>query len=339
MLVNTAQLQTALEIVKPGLASKEVIEQATSFAFMNGRVITYNDEISISHPVDGIDFEGALKADKLYALLKKTKKEEIDISLVKNEVIITGGKSKAGLALQAEITLPLEEVSQRGKWKPLPENFIKFIGFAMPSCSKDMSRPVLTCVHVSKQGFIESCDNFSITKCTLPEELPFEDFLLSATSAVHVVKLNPNKLAEGKGWIHFKNEAGTVISCRIYEEKYPDISQFLFSKGNKVILPQTIESVLDRADIFSGGDHILDGSVTISIGENRLKIEARTDDGWYKEEVNLKYDFDPITFSITPYLLKRILSESAACLISKDKLKFEGEGWLYLTMLRHTKEE
>jgi hypothetical protein len=338
MLVNKAQLQTALEIVKPGLASKEIIEQATSFAFMNNRVITYNDEISISHPVEGIDFEGAIKADKLYALLKKTKKEEIDISLNGSEIIIVGGKAKAGLILQSEITLPLEEIAERSKWKALPENFIKFISFCMPSCSKDMSRPTLTCVHIAKEGIIEACDNFSIAQCNLKEELPFEDFLLSASSAVQVVKLNPVKLAEGTGWIHFKNELGTIISCRIYEDKYPDISQFLPIKGNRVVLPQTANDVLERADIFSGGDHILDGSVTIKLEANKFKISARTDDGWFKEEVNMEYDHDPITFSITPYLLKRILSESADCIISKDKLKFQGEGWQYLTMLRYNKE-
>ena len=66
MKVNKEKLRQALEIVRPGLANKEVIEQATSFAFMDGRVVTYNDEISISHPVEGIEIEGAVKADQLY---------------------------------------------------------------------------------------------------------------------------------------------------------------------------------------------------------------------------------------------------------------------------------
>ena len=48
MKLNKADLQRALEIVKPGLANKEMIEHSTSFAFINGKVITYNDEISLS---------------------------------------------------------------------------------------------------------------------------------------------------------------------------------------------------------------------------------------------------------------------------------------------------
>ena len=55
MKTNKTKLQTALEIVKPGLANKEIIEQSTSFAFLKGKVVTYNDEVSISHPLKGIE--------------------------------------------------------------------------------------------------------------------------------------------------------------------------------------------------------------------------------------------------------------------------------------------
>ena len=70
-------LLKALEIVKPGLASKEIIQQTTSFAFIEGRVVTFNDEISISHPVPDLDIQGAVQADELYKFLKKTKADEI----------------------------------------------------------------------------------------------------------------------------------------------------------------------------------------------------------------------------------------------------------------------
>ena len=52
--VNRVELKEALERVRPGLASKDIIDQATSFAFLKDRVVTYNDEISISHPVKGL---------------------------------------------------------------------------------------------------------------------------------------------------------------------------------------------------------------------------------------------------------------------------------------------
>src|SRR5690554_5571655 len=122
--VKKAELQAALEKVKPGLADRELIEQATSFAFMNGRVVTYNDEISISHPVQDLDVEGAIKAEALYSFLNRVKQDIITIDVDDNQVKIKAGRSKAGLVLEKEVKLPVEEVGEIGKWMPLPEGFV-----------------------------------------------------------------------------------------------------------------------------------------------------------------------------------------------------------------------
>lgn len=334
MQINKAKLLEALEIVHPGLARNEQITQTTSFAFMKGRVVTYNDEISISHPVEGLEFEGAIEAENLYKFLGKIKKDEIDLTIKGNELILTSGRAKAGLTLQSEIKLPLEEVSEKKKWKDIPENMIKFIGFAMTSCAKLMSHPVLTCVHVTKEGMIESSDNYRITRCTLEGEEPVGDFLLPASSAVHVVKLQPVKIAEGKGWIHFQTEQGTVISCRVFEDNFPKLDSMLNIKGERITFPANLAEVLDRARVFSKRDNILDESITITLSEKRLKIRAEADTGWFEENVNFNYKGEPITITITPYLLKEILSETLDCTLGTRMLKFEGTGWVYATALR-----
>ena len=336
MLINKKNLLDALAVVKPGLANKEIIEQTTSFAFIKGRVVTYNDEISISHPLEGLELEGAVTADKLYALLGKIKKEEIEIDVEGSEIIISSGRIKAGLTLQSEIKLPLkEDVATKSKWRDLPEKFVKSVNFTMASCSNDMSRAVLTAVHVNKDGFIEASDSYRVARCDLGEEMPVKTFLLPASSAVEMVKFNPTSIAEGKGWIHFKTEEESIMSCRIFEDEYPDTSPHFKMKGTQIILPKTIEDVLDRAIIFAKKDHILDEMVTITLQDKRFKIRAESDTSWFEEEVNLHYDGEPITFHITPYLLKGILSETQACELSKDKLKFEGGDWVYISMLRY----
>ena len=219
--------------MKPGLANKEIIEQTTSFAFFEGRVVTYNDEISISHPLEGLKLEGAVIADKLYALLGKIKKEEIEIKVEGSEILISSGRIKAGLTLQSEIKLPLgEEVMTKSKWKALPEKFTKSVSFVMTSCSRDMSRAVLTAVHINKDGFIEASDSYRVARCDLGEEMPVKTFLLPASSAVEMVKFNPTYIAEGKGWIHFKTEEDSIMSCRIFEDEYPDTKPHLKNERN-----------------------------------------------------------------------------------------------------------
>jgi len=335
MIIDKAKLQEALEIVKPGLANKEIVEQFTSFAFINGRIVTYNDEISISHPVENLEIEGAVKADKLYPLLSKIKKDEVEIDIVKNEIILKSGKIKAGLSMQSEVTLPLdEEIAQRKKWKALPENFVKFLNFAAGSCSRDSTKSIY-CVHVQEKGFIEGTDNYRLTKCDLSIQMPVKTFLIPAPSALQVVRVNPTKIAEGNGWIHFKNDFGTQISCRLFsEDEFQDTSNFSSLKGIRLVLPKTIRDALDRASVFSKMDNPLEEEVIISISDRRFKMRAEASTGWYEEEINLKYNGNPLVFAITPSLLKGILAETGVCEYTKNKLKFEGEGWFHITALR-----
>lgn len=339
MKVNKKSLQDALGIVKPGLAGKEVIEQSTSFAFIAGHVVTYNDEISLSHPVEGLNFEGAIESDKLYQFLTKIKQEEIDLEVNDNEIIVTAGKAKAGLSLQSEIKLPLDdELGKKGKWKTLPESFVKFVDMAIPSCSTMSTKPLLGAVHITSEGIIEASDGYRITHCTLPEgqNIPVKTFLLPSKSARLMTGLNPVQIAEGRGWVHFKTEAGTILSCRILEsDEFPNTAAHLKIKGTKIIFPKTIPSIMERAGVFSkdeAGDII-----QVHLEDKKLTIKARNNIAWFEEQVNTRYEGDTIDFQINPNLLKGILSETQEGELSKNKLLFQGEGWIYLTTLMYIK--
>jgi len=336
MKIDKNKLQKALEIVKPGLANKELIEQSTSFAFVGQRVVTYNDEISISHPIEGMEINGAIKADKLYAFLGKIKKEQINVVVEGNELLLSVGKSKAGFALQEEIKLPLdEEVKEHGKWYPLPKDFLRFMEFTVPSCSRDSSKPIITCVHVNKNGYVEASDDYRITRCELNEEMPVKTFLIPSSSVMTMIRLKPTKIAEGTGWIHFRTPAGTIMSARLFKDKYPSTDVMREIKGKVVILPEVMDKALEKADIFAKRDHLLDEIIDITIKDNLLTIRAESDSEWFEERLPLKYEGDSINFLITPYLLKGILTETKSCRVSKQKLRFEGEGWVYVSMLRH----
>jgi DNA polymerase III sliding clamp (beta) subunit (PCNA family) len=318
-------LLQALEIVKPGLASREIIEQTNAFAFIKGRVVTYNDEISLSHPVTGLDITGAVQAEELYQLLRKIKKDEIEITVNDNEITINAGKAKAGLVLQQEIKLPLQEVDTHSDWHKLPENFTKPLRFAVAACSHDSSQPILKSVHVNQKGYIEGSDNFRVTRYTLAKRLSVKTFLIPATSVREVIKLNPAEIAEGTGWIHFRTAEGTTLSCRVYEETFPDTTPFLSVEGVEINFPKTIMDIIERAAVFTEND------VYVSLKDKRITISSKSDTGWFKEEANAVYDGEPVEFSIVPGLLKDILSETQHCVYNGSVLKFEGENWVYVS--------
>lgn len=342
MKINKDKLKEALEIVKPGLANKEIIEQTTSFAFISGRVITYNDEISIAHPITDLDIEGAIQAEELYKFLGKVKTEEITVINKEGEIVLKSGRATTGFTLISEIMLPLnEEIAEIGDWKPLPEKFVESLKFTYSSCSKDMSDPKLTCVHVNEEGFIESSDNFRITHCKLKKKFTFPTFLIPATSVDVVVKQQPVEIAKGNGWVHFKTEKGTVISCRVYQETYVDTSSYLKrpkKEGVEIIFPDKLDEVLEKAKIFSHRKQTMDESVELELNEDMLLVKSNSESGWFKERVKIDYKEDFIAFSITPHLLQDILSQTKRCVLYESYLRFEGDDWIYITSLR-TKSE
>lgn len=328
-------LLKALEVVKPGLASKEVIEQSTSFAFMGGNVVTYNDEISIRHPVPGLDITGAVRAEELYQLLNKIKKDEIEVEITESELRLKSGRAAAGLVLQQEIKLPLEEIGKQGSWSPLPEGFLPALQFTIPSAGKDLSNSILTCLFVRSDGLVESSDNFRITQFRASDKMPTKDFLLPASSAAHLVKYDLKQVSESKGWVHFRTDAGTIISCRTFEGAFPDTKNFFSVKGVKFDLPKTLDELLTRAQIFGASEQSTSGDeVEISLDKNRIKVRGQNEYGWFEETANVAYDKQPTTFSVDPAALKVIVTTVHSCTLSDNCLKFEGDRWQHVIALK-----
>ena len=62
MKIEREELLKVLSAIRPGLAKKDIVEQATHFIFTGQEVLTYNDQICISYPFE-TDFECSVPAD------------------------------------------------------------------------------------------------------------------------------------------------------------------------------------------------------------------------------------------------------------------------------------
>jgi len=258
----------------------------------------------------------------------------VKATVKEQEVVFSYGRVKSGLTLQTEIVLPLQLVEKKAVWIDLPKDFIKHLGFTMTVCSDNAGEAIYTYVHVNQIGVLEGTDGYRFLQCQLNMELPMKSFLLPAKTAEILIKMIPIQMAEGEGKVHFKTEGGTVISCKISNQSFLNISPLIPKKGIMITLPKTIDKVLDRAMTFAKRDHTYDESISITVVQNRLKVKAECEAGWFEEEVNMPYDGELTSFDIAPYLLKGILSETRGCFLSKDKLKFEGTDWIYVATLK-----
>lgn len=339
MKIKIEELRKALEIVKPGLANKEIIEQSTSFAFMGDRIVTYNDEISISCPVGGLFIEGAIPSAELYSLLSKLKTAEVDVEMTETEVQFKAGGVTAGLVKESEIRLPVEQIAEilDDDWLAIPKGFIDALKFTKTAASTDMSQPVLTCINIREDGLIESSDGFQIARQKV-KGVPYS-CLLPASLVNTVISFTPDQTFLSEGWVHFRNEIGAVLSCRVLPDSFVDTDficdAVVVENATEITLPNTISEILDRAAVFCKRDTAIDEILNIKIEKKKMEFSAESKSGsWFKEQTAFKFESDPLEFSISPYLLKYMMGKSSTAYLFESYIVFTYEDCFYLAMLK-----
>lgn len=330
MKLKRAELLAALKAVTPGLSAKDTIAQASSFVFDKGRVFSYNDEISVSAPFKS-GFTGSVPAKEFSALINKLKAEEITLTVEKNELHVSSGKSQAGLRLEDEIKLPLEELGMPNSWTLLPKTFNAGVKACIFSAGKDQTKYVLTHIHVNGD-VIESSDGYRATRFYMEEGcagLFPEPLLIPAGAAKYVTDYQPTSYAITNGWIHFSNESGLVFSTRWPEgESFPDISAFVDAEGHTITLPAELSDMMDRGTVLAEGNRL-----TIILDKGTLVLATESDAGWFEEETKIEYKGEGLEFDTYPEFLSSILKMKAKVSVTPKLMKFETDDMVHVVAL------
>lgn len=335
MKINRNEFVKILNSVKPGLATKEIIEQSTSFVFINDQVITYNNEIAVHHPICGLDFEGSIPSKELLAIVNKLTGEEIDLSATENELIVKSGKSKSGIRLESNISLNISDLAIPEKWESLNDDFIKGIDATLPTTSKSLVYPILTSIHLTAD-FAESTDNFRLAKFDWVKSYKAfkNDVLLPRECGNYLPSFGAKYVAQGEGWIHFKNADNAVLSCRTVSGEYPNLEDHLGidSIGN-LEFRDGVDAMLDKAGVFVNDKN--DSLVNITVSDKGLlTIRGEGEFGWYEESCRVNWDSnEEVKFSIDPANLMTILKQINTAEIGKSKIKFSTDNFQYVAAL------
>lgn len=329
MKTNRELLLEKLEQVKWGLASREIIDQSASYVFKNGKIYTFNDEIFCSIDHD-LEIEGAVHAEPFLALLNKLTEEDVDIDVKEKEVLVKGKNSRAGIRMDKEILLPIDDMEQPTEWNNLSDEFMDAVEIVQGCASRQDSNFELTCVHLHPE-FLEACDNFQMVRYPLESGLKSRS-LVRKGAIKQITGLGMQQVCEGKSWIHFRSATGLQSSCRKWEDKFPDISQFLICNGSKVTFPGGLLEAIEKAEIFSA-DNPENDQVRIDIKEGRLRLKGMGARGWYEERRKIAYEGRDISFLIPPKLLVEITKRTNECEISEGSLKIDAEKFVYVACL------
>lgn len=329
MKVNRAQLLKEVESVLPGLSEKELIEQSDCIVFKDKKICTYNDEIACTYKTK-MDITAAVQSKPLISLLKKMKEEEIDVSLEENTFLIKGKGRRSGIRMESKILLPIDTIESPVKWNSLPEDFTEGLKTVVNCAGNDDSQFILSCIHIHPK-WIEACDNQQIGRFKIDTGFT-KSILVRKDSLKHIINLDMTKFSETENWVHFKNPAGLMISCRRYVEDYPEVDDILNVSGTKTLLPKGIKDAVERAEIFSS-ENADDNLVTITVQAGKLKIIGEGVSGWFRESKKTEYKGNDISFRITPTLLTDLVQKHNECIIASDRMKIEIGKLQYVTVL------
>lgn len=332
--VKREDLLAKLEMVKPGLASKEIIEQTSCFVFRDGYVITYNDHITCRCAVD-IDFEGAVPAKPFLELLRELRDSVLTLSNGDGRLNITGRPGrKSYLTLQNEILLPLDSLEEPDEWRPLPTDFVDALRMVTLCASRENSANLMTCIHITPK-WMEASDNCQIIRYKI--KIGTEGRLLARRSALqHLTTFDMTEFGESDLWIHFRNPSGLEFACRKYKEEYFDLGPLLQVKGEKVQLPEGLVDAAKAAHIFTrdNADHDL---VKIELqgtkqGGGKIRISGQGIHGGHSEIKLVNYRGSNMSFLIDPELLT-MLTKYGSCEVENNKLKIDGDRFRYVAVL------
>lgn len=328
MKINREELIRQLEMTAPGLATREIIEQSTCYILKDKKIQTYNDEVGCSCPTE-LDFEGAIKGNLLLQFLRKCPDTILVVEKEKDKLKFRGKRKRAEFQFEKKIELPVDSVEQPKKWSPLPKNFISALTQVLPCVSDDESRFVFTCVHLSSE-YIESTDTYQLARYKINVPIK-KDIILRKEPLKAVTSLLSTHISETKRWVHFKNEAGSILSCRRYTEEFPSLDKLLKIKGEEIEFPKGLKSALEISEIFSA-DTIERPLVKIHIKDKKFNIIAEGVDSKYREVLNTNFDKE-IHFNIPPTILRTLTDEYTKGIVDKSKIKAQQGKLAYVSSL------
>lgn len=337
-------LLNVLQTILPGLGKKEFVEQSTSFVFKQGVAYTFNDELAVQCPLPEdvkLDFEGSISAEEFYSLIYSMSSPELTISKKEGEIEVSAGRVKAGIKYE-EVRMPIEVLGDfsQAEWVKLPVDFSSALRFCIPTCSKELSLPHLTCVFVScDKSFVASTDNFQGSIWRLKEEVAKEfteldKFFCPAVLASQVVDFPIESVWLTENWIHFSTATKIIISARRFNTvEFPSVFDGQLERlseqvtGEELSFGDDFVPAIEGAEIFAKREHDLDEKITVSIKKGKAQLKGSGDIGWYKQIVSIPYSGNSLKFDINPaFFLEAIKSgKGAKWTLGEGVVKFTGD--------------
>ena len=315
------------------------IEGGDSFIFDKTHVRTYSNSMSISFPLD-TGFVCGVKAQELLKLLSKMKGDEIEIDLVKDELMVRDKKTVSmwKTVKYAAIMGHLENLNLAAvSWKRISKDFLDALNACRFSASTNAGMGVMCGVYCGDND-VMTTDNYRASWYMLDAPIKHE-FVLSTEVVRELIALDSiTKYSFNDPWIHFSNATGVIFSVRSFAGKYPKkgIKElFADTSGKKYTLPDNFRETVERVSVLSFKDKdekAIDDFVELYTKNDKLvcrgerafgRVEERLDANRnvFPKNIKLRMSCKYLLDMIDRYDRSFILRDDGAVLFSTDKMK------------------
>lgn len=315
--IDRKELLEVCKALVPGLATSEMIDQATHFVFFNDTIATYNDQICVIVPFY-TGLECSVKAKYFHKLIDLVDSDSVVLSQVKrdNENYVTvkgkGFNFKLSAVEEGSVREYIKSIDLDSiTWKALPDWVLD--AFSLCSFSIASSAIILHLTGICVSGTdVLSSDRFRISWFKSKKKLG-QDFIIPGKSIPHLIKHDPTHYCIGDGWIHFKNAMGIIFSVVLIAEEYPDVKSFFnveLKEENKIQIDRAkFKTVIHRSKVLLDEVDWIDKKVKLHFEGKEVRCFSEQEGaGSFEEFITLKSAIDgEFTITVNPEFLEQAL--------------------------------
>lgn len=350
MKMERKVLFDALSLVKPALATKDLIEELTHVWFDGDYAMAYNDaDLGIQVPLE-VSFTGGVRGTLLLGLLQNSRARDVTIEPgEEGHLMLKASSTKAKLAvLDPERAVWQFPKPNKKKALTLSEELVDALRAVLVSVGNDTSTPekLGVTIEFSKGGVdMYTTDSKTITHChvdlDVEKELRGKRVIVPTAFCEQLLRL-----CVGGGFMEVRddctiagNENGVLLYTRLLEATKPlDFAEVVkghmgWHESSKFETPAKLELALERALVLFEG--LPSEPVSISVDGGKLRVVAEKEGrGKLNDSMSVSEGAPGISIMVEPAMLKRALSLTTHIVMDAASVKLLGDGIVYIAATR-----
>lgn len=339
MKINRDELLAALKIIKPAIATRDIVEEFTAVWFTGTHLVAGNDVgFGIRVPFVS-EFKGGIRGTLLLGLATATRVKEFDLEPGTEEsLILKAGRARAVLAV-FPIKKMLTAVPEENKINlvaAVPTEFLVGLDKVLISSGSEtraMPEQKGVTIVLKDKLHLFATDGATIAEATCKpmNEFSKKAVLFPTAFALALIANNVKTLSVGKGNAWAKNDDKVLIFTNLLQNDEPKdlikITEDSAQGGVFVPIPARLKLALARAAVLL--DKQKQEHIRLKVEGAVLRITTSSALGDLKDTVALDKEVPTADVMINPSYIQRALATTSRMYIGKKAMVLAGDNFNY----------